>query len=258
MKISVIIATCKFKLIKQCVDSILESTDLEGKYDIEFIVAMNGCEIEAIDYIRSLGKRFRFIWFDQRMGAVTVFNLAAKIANSDYLVKMDDDVIILNWRTDLWLDLLLAPFLNNDKVGQTGPLLQQSYGGCLSLIGCISMTTKKIWDEVGGLDPIFNPGLGDDIDYSVKVAKHGYKIIQTPENGFWNMPGTICTYPFCHISVRDYQTDPTELSRKNALVLFERYGFPWENALPPGMSTEFWKEVKNKSLMVANIATTDC
>jgi GT2 family glycosyltransferase len=126
MKISIIIRTCRFDLLKQCIESILKTTDLE-KADAEIIVSMNGCEFEAINYIKSLGNRFRFVWVDRRIGVSKATNLASKVCNCEYIVVMDDDVVILEWGINCWLDMLIKPF-ENEKVGQTGVWLQTSWG----------------------------------------------------------------------------------------------------------------------------------
>jgi len=36
---------------------------------------------------------------------------------------------------------------------------------------------KKVWDELGGLDPLFNPFYWEDIDLSYRALKAGYKLV---------------------------------------------------------------------------------
>src|SRR5208283_2716711 len=107
------------------------------------VVSMNGCELEAIDYIRSLGSRFRFVWVDRRIGLCAATNLASKVCDGEFLVRMDDDVIILD--SKVWLDLLVKPF-KDENVGQNGVWLQTTWGGYVALVGFLTMTRKKIWD----------------------------------------------------------------------------------------------------------------
>ena len=231
MKISIMIATCKFTTLKTCIESILKNTDFE-RCDVEVIVSMNGCEPEARNYIESLGNRFRFIWVDKRIGAVKAFNLAAKVSDGEYLVKMDDDVQILNWGRN-WLDLLVNPFLLDKDVGQTGAVIEPSWGNFKALVGFITMSSKKIWNELGGLDMAFNPGNGDDIDYSIRVQKAGYKIQQVPSlPAIHNGDGFIMAFPAAHISHAEYNyngIEASELKKRNCRILYQRYGAPTHN-----------------------------
>jgi glycosyltransferase involved in cell wall biosynthesis len=206
--------------------------------DAEVIVAMNGCEEIAVDYIRSLGRRFRFIWTDKRIGAVTALNLAAQISDGEYIIKMDDDVEILDWGgNNSWINLLTEPFLQDNKMGQTGAFLESSWGGYYVLVGWMTMIPRRIWDEVGGLDTIFNPGNGDDIDLSIKIQKAGYKAVSNPPM----LPNredvnlAKIAFPAFHKSFREYAlmryedsvaVNNYELELRNYRILWERYGGP--------------------------------
>lgn len=222
MKISIIITTCRFDLLKQCIESILKTTDLE-KADAEIIVSMNGCEFEAINYIKSLGNRFRFVWVDRRIGLCAATNLASKVCTGEYLVRMDDDVVIHNWGINRWIDMLIKPF-ENEKVGQNGVWLQTSWGGYVALVGFLTMTRKKIWDQLGGLDTEFDPGGGEDTDYSIRVQQAGYEVL-----GYTDENGNIL-FPIWHISYAEYNNnegiDGPQLAKRNCNTLWKRYGDP--------------------------------
>ena len=227
MKISILLTTCKFTVLKPCIESILKNTNFK-EADAEVIVAMNGCEEEAFDYVRSHG--FRFIWVDRRIGAVAAYNLAAQVSDGEYLVKMDDDVIILDWgANNQWLNLLLEPYLKEQNVGQTGVWKDKTWGDYFELHGFITMTPKKVWDELGGLDMAFNPGCGDDADYSIRVQKAGYKLVEWPPTAIINGKRTMF-YPAIHISIGEYFENSTqrkiELVTRNREILEERYGLP--------------------------------
>ena len=177
--ISIIIPCCNFEMLKNCVNSIIRNTDLE-KHDIEVIVSLNGCDIAAIDYIRSLGDRFRFIWIDCRVGLCTSANLAGLICDGNYIIRMDEDVVILDWGKDIWIDMLLNSFI--EKVGQVGVVCHDwPNSEYKSVVGFLTMTTKKIWDEVGGWNEEFDKmtlEMGEDTDFSIKIQKLGYEVVQ--------------------------------------------------------------------------------
>jgi len=220
MKISIIVRTCNLDRLKKCISSIMANTDLT-KADAEIIVSMNGCDPEGISYCQSLG--LRFVWIDTRIGAILATNLAAQISKGEFLVPMDDDVEILCWGANNdWLHMLMAPFIVDEKMGQTGPMIERSYGEYLGLTGCVTMTRKSQWDQLGGLDMFFHPGVGDDIDYSIRLQKAGYKITGVPNNNV--LYGSEHTYPFFHASISDYSIPRAELIATNEAKLIERHG----------------------------------
>ena len=204
----------------------LKATDLE-KADAEVIVAMNGCPKEARDYVESLGNRFRCLWIDRRVGLCTTANLAVKIAEGEYIVRLDDDAFILDWGgNNNWLNILMEPFLRDEKVGQSGVALEHHDKGYHSLIGFLTMTKKKLWNEIGGLDVLFDPGGHEDKDYSIKVQNLGYKVIGVCELEHTNGPVPLTgQYPIYHMSRVDYNMGVNELHEKNSKIFKERYGF---------------------------------
>jgi glycosyltransferase involved in cell wall biosynthesis len=226
------LATCKFDVLKPCLESILQHTDLQTA-DAEIIVAMNGCEEEALDYVRNLittfKSRIRFIWVDRRIGAVATYNLAAQISEGEYLVKMDDDITILDWGgNNTWLNLLLEPYSTDQGLGQTGVWVDKTWGDYYELHGFLTITPKKVWDEIGGLDMAFNPGYGDDADYSIRVQKAGYRIAENPPTAVVDGK-RITYYPAFHASRGEYffnSKQKVELALRNRALLRERYGYP--------------------------------
>jgi len=44
--------------------------------------------------------------------------------------------------------------------------------------GGSSIYNRKIWNEIGGIDPMFEPYWWDDVDYSYRARKAGYRIIE--------------------------------------------------------------------------------
>ena len=225
--ISVIIPTCHFELLKRCITAVLRNTNFD-KTNVEFIVVMNGCEPEAKQFIESLGDNFRYIWIDSRVGVCTSTNLGAKIAHGDYIVKLDDDAEILDFGGDsLWLEMLKAPFEQKENVGQTGPTVQifkTEVKDYKCIIGFISMIPKKIWDEVGGYDTDFDPGIGEDTDISIRIQKAGYSLelccekFETIDNHFYG------NYPVYHISIADYKVSYLELVKRNHEKLLLKHG----------------------------------
>jgi hypothetical protein len=195
------------------------------KYDAEVIACINGYGtydaegwsvdrvLDGIDYMKSLGERFRFAYTDRLLGSCCATNLAAKVSDANYLVRMDEDNILLD---TYWLEMLLMPFLSDDKIGEVGPWIQHQFG-YKTVVGYLYMTRRDLWNQFGGLDTVFDPGCGEDTDYSIKLQKAGYKVIGTPFNEkqfcVWHKSrGTWCW------------GDLGDCRSRNEQVLVSRYG----------------------------------
>ena len=216
-KISILIGTCNINYLKESLESIIRNTDFEV-IDAEVVICINGGEPEIISYVQSLGSRFRFIWVDRRIGHPAAYNLAARFADGEYLIKTDDDLLILDWGgNNNWIDRLLEPFQNDAKMGQVGPQFELLFGNHPNIVGTIFMTKKKIWDELGGLDEIFSPGCGDDTDFCIKLQLAGYHIANIG-NDLLNEAGrnweVFFNYPMWHKGNENYSGNIREIKKK--------------------------------------------
>lgn len=45
---------------------------------------------------------------------------------------------------------------------------------------------KSLWQELGGMDPLFNPFYWEDIDLSYRARKAGYRILFEPKSAVWH------------------------------------------------------------------------
>lgn len=208
--VSVLIPSCNFEYLQGCIKSILDWTDLAA-YDAEVIVSINGSGIEAVDYVKSLGERFRYTYADHRVGSCTATNLAAKMSDAKYLVRMDEDVLIQDW---WWLKRFLE-ICEDEKVGQVGPWLQHQFG-YNTLVGFMYMTRRDLWNKLGGLDVTFEPGCGEDTDYSIKIQRLGYKVVTTNPDG-----SIFCVF---HYSKESWRLGGIDAHARNEPILVERYG----------------------------------
>lgn len=180
-KISIIVPTYNHleDCLKPCLDSLLKLTNLE---DVEVIVVANGCKDGTAEYVDSLGHPFKLIWVDEGLGYTKATNLGIKKALGEYLILLNNDTIILDYAPkNTWIDMLMAPFLTDDKVGITGPLeLWDSYADARVMIFFCVCIKKKLFDEIGLLDESYSPGGGEDICFSVEAKNRGYKQVVVP------------------------------------------------------------------------------
>jgi beta-1,4-mannosyl-glycoprotein beta-1,4-N-acetylglucosaminyltransferase len=179
-KYSVVIPTynhCE-DLLKPCLESIKQYTDLQ---DVEVIVVANGCKDNTREYVESLGEPFNLVWSDEAWGYTKSTNEGIKVSTGEYVVLLNNDTVLLHQEKNTWLKMLQQPF-EDPKVGITGPMQAHCpYAKKDFLIFFCVMVRREMFDKVGLLDEIFNPGFGEDTDFCVKLQDLGYQIVQVPD-----------------------------------------------------------------------------
>jgi len=226
-KFSIIIPSCSQKHLILCLSSIIKTTDFRI-YDTEVIVVLNGAGKETVEYIDSLGPHFSSIYFENKIGVCSAMNAGAKAATGKYIIKIDDDCEILPWGNESqWLERLHHPFKISRLIGQTGTAINhhtEYKKPYQSIPGFLSMTTKNIWEELNGFDEEYNPGFGEDTDFSFRVQNLGYKIVSVVENPiFMNQMYINTSYPLWHKSISNYSSDLQTLIAKNNQILKRKF-----------------------------------
>lgn len=180
IKHSIIIPTAFDKceeLLKPCVESILQYTDLN---ETEVIVVSNGATDNTDSYIESLASHngsFRLISFPEAIGYPAAINAGIKGAQGEFIIPFNNDNILLGQEHNNWIKILSKPF-SDPKVAITGPWMMHSaeINREFLCFFCV-MIRKSVLSEIGLLDEIFTPGFGEDVDLSCKAVDAGYKII---------------------------------------------------------------------------------
>lgn len=172
--------------LRPCLESIKIYTDLSlnGKDDVEVIVVANGCVDGTKEYVESLGKPFRLIFEEKQLGYTKAMNIGLKAALGEYIVFLNNDIVLVPQEKNVWLNYLKDPFEKTDKVGMTGPLVFKGVEGSSNdfVMFFCAMTTRKIIDEIGYLDEIYSPGGVEDVDYGLRLLLAGYKLVSVPMN----------------------------------------------------------------------------
>lgn len=178
MKYSIIIPTYNHvELLKTCIESIIAYTDLS---DCEIIVVANGCTDGTEQYIKEMvkiEKSFFYLWYDDPMGYTKSVNEGIPAAIGEYIVLLNNDTVLLPQQKNKWLEMLVAPFLRDEKMAITGPMKEktETIDRKFILFFC-AMVKKSIFDELGLLDEIFSPGYGEDSvtgDTPVVIRRNG-------------------------------------------------------------------------------------
>jgi hypothetical protein len=91
------------------------------------------------------------------------------------------------------------------------------------------MISKKVIEEIGFLDEIFNPGYGEDIDYCFKVRNAGYRVVQVPDDASYtrvrDASDHTINFPLYHPGSKTVHSVPkwNEIVERNERILRERY-----------------------------------
>ena len=100
---------------------------------------------------------------------------------------------------------------------------------------CVMMP-RAIFDELGLLDEIFSPGMGEDGDFCIKAVQAGHQLVQVPVDGTHEFGGdpqenlTILpipwqVFPMYHKGSGTFGWfDAGGLIERNKKILDERYG----------------------------------
>jgi len=201
--VSVIIPTFnKIEYTLACLKSIEKNTD--SSIPLEFIV-VNDCSTDETRKILSSIRGIRLINNNQNMGFIGSCNRGARKARGKHLLFLNNDTIVLK---DTISNLLKTMELNS--VGAVGGMiinphakLQEagsiiwSDGSCLGYgrgknpekseynflrevdycSGALLMTSKLLWNKIGGFDNLYSPGYYEETDYCMKLRKNCYKVI---------------------------------------------------------------------------------
>ena len=196
MKISIIIPSSNNLIICliPCIESILLFSEL---IDIEIIVIANGCKDDTKNYLTI--KNIKYIWFEEAIGYSKAINEGIKISQGEYIILLNDDCILLEQSKNLWINMLIEPFLKDPLVGITGPIKRYSdivkKDFIIFFCACIK---REVVNKIGLLDERFEIGGSEDIDFCIRTEKIGYKLVQVPGETTTDNKQIIGGFPIYH------------------------------------------------------------
>ena len=155
--------------LKPCIESILKYIDLTNA---EVIIVFDGND-GTPEYIESLGKPFKCLSSESPRGAVTATNIGIAEAKGEFIIFLNNDIILLEQSRNTWVEYLLYPF-TDPKVGVTGPVSAPTGLFDMDYIDFFCAAFRRsLFDEIGLLEDII---YGDCQDWCIRLQQHGYSI----------------------------------------------------------------------------------
>ncbi|MCR4924829.1 MAG: glycosyltransferase [Clostridiales bacterium] len=212
--ISIIIPNYEhWESLKKCVESIIGFSTYKN-YEI-IVVENNSKSSETFAYYKELeGKtKVRIVTWEGKFNYSAINNFAVKYANGEYILLLNNDVEVI---TANWLEEMLM-YAQRSDVGAVGAMLYYpsnkiQHAGVIVGLGGVAghshkqfnrdgtpgyarrkvvpqnlsavtaacvMIPKKVFDEVGGLDEMFEVAF-NDVDLCLRIRSAGYTVVWTP------------------------------------------------------------------------------
>ena len=197
--ISILIPTYNnLDYLKLCLKSLEKNSYLTH----EIIIHINNGSDGTLDFIKA--NDYKYTSSDDNIGLCSSINKAAKLVSNKYILYSHDDMYFCpNWDKVL-LDEVKS--LNHDNFYLSGTMIEPNSGHIVCNFGvdlntfnedellskfkdinfydhqgthfAPHLVSKKMWDKVGGFSEEFNPGIGSDPDFNMKLWKEGVRIFK--------------------------------------------------------------------------------
>lgn len=196
----------------------LKSFQRQSFKNFEIVLVDNGSEVKDYlklrEFVKKIKLNVKLRRLEKNAGITGGMDYAYKFARGDYVIFMNNDMIVVND----FLSEILAPFKRHDDVGAVVPKVKfwdngptdevQFSGGKLTFYGTLMnkemekygkkfydreskvdvataacfLVTKKVLRELGEIFPPFYLVYFEDIDLSWRIRTMGHKIIYAPKS----------------------------------------------------------------------------
>jgi len=180
----------------------LKSLKKNSSFDHEIIIHINDGTDGTLDFIKA--NNYKYTSSNDNIGLCSSMNKAAKLVSNQYILYSHDDMYFCPG----WDKVLLneVNFLNHDNFYLSGTMIEPNSGHIVCNFGidldtfkedellskykninfydhqgthfAPHLVSKKMWDKVGGFSEEFNPGIGSDPDFNMKLWREGVRIFK--------------------------------------------------------------------------------
>ena len=185
--------------LKLCISSIKKNS----KFNHEIIVHSNVGSDGTLKYL--VENNIKHTYSDVNIGLCSSLNLAAKVSSLKYLLYTHDDMYLCpNWDEILINEVNM---FDNDLFYLSGTMIEPKKGAhinfnCGSTIDDFDenkllnnykdlkfydhqgshfaphLVSKRVWETVSGFSEEFNPGIGSDPDFNMKLWVEGVRVFK--------------------------------------------------------------------------------
>tara|TARA_B100000965_G_scaffold332922_1_gene297633 strand:- start:149 stop:985 length:837 start_codon:yes stop_codon:yes gene_type:complete len=200
---SIIIPTFNnFDYLKLCLNSIKKNS----KYNHEIILHLNDGTDGSLNY--AIENNIKHSYSKKNIGLCSSINLASNLSTNKYILYSHDDMYFCPaWDKYLYDEVKR---IGHDNFYLSGTMIEPNSGhiafNCGEHVGNFNenkllknidklnfhdhqgshfaphLVSKKMWNEVGGFSEEFNPGIGSDPDFNMKLWKKGIRIFMGINN----------------------------------------------------------------------------
>jgi GT2 family glycosyltransferase len=238
MKYSIVIPTYNHcdDLLKPCIESIFKYTTLQN---IELIISANGCTDNTKEYLKTLEQQFinlglennfKFAWSDTPLGYPKATNAGIKLATTNKIVLLNNDIVLLDQKPNQWLDMLEFSFNDNAKCGISCPVITYlpEIRRNFAIFFCV-MIDRKVFDAIGLLNEEYGTGTGEDVEFSIEAERAGFEIVECTASHTAKPGQHGGLFPIYHIGQRTLYDEKlvknsSETIKENHKKIVEKYG----------------------------------
>ena len=197
--ISIVIPTYNnFEYLKLCIQSIKKNST----HNHELIFHINDGSDGSLEFIKKNG--YKFTYSDRNIGLCSSINQAVKLASFNYILYSHDDMYFCPH----WDKVLLkeVKYINHENFYLSGTMIEANSGHITHDFGdtvnnfkedellekyqylnfydhqgshfAPHLVSKSMWNKVGGFSEEFNPGIGSDPDFNMKLWNEGVRIFK--------------------------------------------------------------------------------
>tara|TARA_B100001027_G_scaffold38081_1_gene23830 strand:- start:665 stop:1498 length:834 start_codon:yes stop_codon:yes gene_type:complete len=197
--ISIVIPTYNnFNYLKLC----LKSLKKNSFYNHEIIIHINDGSDGTLNFVKD--NSLKHTISDNNIGLCSSINKAAELVSNQYILYSHDDMYFC----PDWDKVLLneVKSLSHDNFYLSGTMIEPNSGHIIYNFGidfdtfkeeellsnykninfydhqgthfAPHLVSKKLWDKVGGFSEEFNPGIGSDPDFNMKLWQEGVRIFK--------------------------------------------------------------------------------
>lgn len=251
-KVSIVIVTYNnWSYTQQCLKSLLANNEYPN---LEIIIVDNDSTDETkVKLARIRHPRVKVLFSPENLGFAGGNKVGCNLATGEYIVLLNNDTIV----TPNWIENLIKPLRENDKLGMTGPvsnsvgndqmldffignpiigasekwledfwLLNKGKYRKTELLGFYCVAIKReVYEKAGDLDTNYGIGMFEDDDYCEKVKSLGYELAIVED---------VFIYHHGSVSFKKLQTNHyKKIWNKNKLYFESKWKKAWTMPKPP-------------------------